>query len=450
MRQARKSRQQAKRRVAENFWQNQLARQAVVNICADYPRSEGGGQWQIFSPDWPGQFRQLVEDAVRRLGCQPADVVLAALTIVLRRYSAQEDLTVGWHQLPLTVCLDGKQPVDRLVAAVAEQRRQMDGYAADAPSGSGRLVTGVTEVGRCDDSPVEIELVAERDDFAGYWRYRSDLFRPDTIRRWHGHFCRVVGTLAAGQPELAGEVEITTEDERHEVAELFNATALAVDEGATVVSLFLDRVKADPDRIALVSGPQRYSYRQLAGEVERLAGWLADQGLTREQPVAVMVERSAEVVIAALAVMWAGGVYVPVDPTYPPARIQHILTDSQTRIILTQTGLKDRIGGFDGMIADLAGIRQWADGDRPVPVRSRPEGLAYIIYTSGSTGKPKGVMIEHRNLVNYSFWMRDYLQLTADDKTTAYASFGFDASIGELFPILTVGGELHILSLIHI
>ncbi|HBS60840.1 MAG TPA: non-ribosomal peptide synthetase, partial [Firmicutes bacterium] len=169
------------------------------------------------------------------------------------------------------------------------------------------------------------------------------------------------------------------------------------------------------------------------------------KGVKPDDRVAIMVSRSAEIMIGALAIMKAGGAYLPVDPDYPAERIRYMLADSGAQVLLSQGHLKNKAEGFSGVWLDLDDEGLYAGEGTEIDSINKPSDLAYVIYTSGSTGKPKGVMIEHRNLINLCCSHNLSYNLTDADNSAAYIAFGFDGSVVSMFPPLAVGACLHII-----
>ncbi|MFB6907264.1 amino acid adenylation domain-containing protein [Streptomyces bacillaris] len=208
---------------------------------------------------------------------------------------------------------------------------------------------------------------------------------------------------------------------------------------------------ATPGATAVVHDGRELTFAELDERSTRLAHELRALGVRTETPVGVMLERDLELVVALLAVLKAGGAFVPVDPAYPAARIQHMLDDSGARAVLLRERLRDRLP--DGMRAGesrVAVVPVDGDGARfahhpltPAGGTARPEHLAYIVYTSGSTGLPKGVMVEHRGIVSYLLGMLEHFPMGPQDRMLQATSLSFDVSVYEIFlPLLTGGATV--------
>ncbi|WP_018599297.1 non-ribosomal peptide synthetase [Mycobacterium sp. 155] len=199
---------------------------------------------------------------------------------------------------------------------------------------------------------------------------------------------------------------------------------------STLTDLVADQAARTPDVTAVVYEGRHYSYRELNESANRLAHWLIGQGIGTEDRVAVLLDKSPELVITALGIVKAGAVYLPVDPTYPEDRINYILADSDPKIVLREpvTGLENHP------------CTEPTDTDRLRPLS--PDNTAYLIYTSGSTGLPKGVPVPHRPVAEYFVWFGGDYGVSQDDRLLQVASQSFDVSIGEIFGMLAAGARL--------
>jgi mycobactin peptide synthetase MbtE len=199
---------------------------------------------------------------------------------------------------------------------------------------------------------------------------------------------------------------------------------------ATITDLVEAQVDRTPAGTAVVYEGRHYSYREINESSNRLAHWLIGQGIGAEDRVAVLLDKSPELVVTALGVLKAGAVYVPIDPTYPQDRLDFILGDCDAKL-----AVREPVTGLDNYRADNP-----TDADRVRPVRH--DNTAYLIYTSGSTGLPKGVPVPHRPVAEYFVWFKGEYQVEADDRLLQVASPSFDVSIAEVFGTLACGARL--------
>ncbi len=197
---------------------------------------------------------------------------------------------------------------------------------------------------------------------------------------------------------------------------------------STLPALVARRAALTPDAVAVVYEGRQYSYREIDAEANRLAHWLIEQGIGTEDRVAVLLDKSPELVTTGLGVLKAGGVYLPVDPTYPDDRLAFILDDAQAKVVVREP------------VSDL---ERYPSSEPSQLVRPLgPENTAYLIYTSGSTGLPKGVPVPHAPIAEYFVWFGDEYRVDDTDRLLQVASPSFDVSIGEIFGTLICGARL--------
>jgi amino acid adenylation domain-containing protein len=211
-----------------------------------------------------------------------------------------------------------------------------------------------------------------------------------------------------------------------------------------VADLVMEAAKSSPQAIALSAGAETMTFGELAAQSARLATYLIELGAGPEVPVALCLERSFDFIVAALAALAAGAAYLPLDTTWPAARLRMILDDAQAPLVISRGSLTARVAGSYARTIDLdkatSAIERCDLLAEPVAVTR--ESLAYIIYTSGSTGQPKGVEVTHGNLLNLISWHRDTFGITAHDRASHLAGIGFDAAVWEIWPHLTARATL--------
>jgi amino acid adenylation domain-containing protein len=276
-------------------------------------------------------------------------------------------------------------------------------------------------VGRLPGAPDEkLTLVFE---------YSADLFDRATMERMVGHYRTLLsGALEGGR---LSELPLLTPEERGQLL-AWNETAAPFDLGRPVHELFAEQARRTPDALAVGS----LTYAQLDREAGRLARRLLALGVQPEARVALLLDRSPELVVAALGTLKAGAAYLPLDPAYPPERLRYMLEDAQVSAVLTEPWREVP------NVAPVLSLGTEEAPDLPLPDVD-PRNLAYVIYTSGSTGRPKGVELTHEGLANLASWHRVVYGLTPADRATLLAGTAFDASVWEIWPYLLSGASLH-------
>ena len=236
-----------------------------------------------------------------------------------------------------------------------------------------------------------------------------------------------------------GKVEALslTDERQNAFLDGFNHWTLPVDDSQTIVSLFRAQAAATPQAEAVRFEGKTLTYQKLDELTDRLAAYVASLGLGREDVVSVLIGRSERMAVASLGALKAGCAYQPLDPSYPQERLNFMIGDASAKLLIADADYRGLITEYDGPVLDTADIDGLPAG--PVPEGPAPENLFILLYTSGSTGVPKGCMLEHRNLVNFCAWYRTYYDLKPESRVAAYASYGFDACMMDMYPALTTG-----------
>lgn len=264
-------------------------------------------------------------------------------------------------------------------------------------------------------------------------------------REWIGQTAAhltYLATTAVGNPE--GEIRhmsVMPPEEKETMLESFTNLEAAYPEGTTINELFEEKAATHPDNVAVVLDGQQLTYRELNKKANQLARVLQEKGAGPDVLIGIMTERSIEMIISMVAVLKAGSAYVPIDPAYPSERIDFMLEDSGTHLLLTKEEYVNAVG-YTGQIIDMSAMELDRVDDSNLDIRHTPKHLAYIIYTSGTTGKPKGVMISHRNVVRLLFNSNQPFSFSEQDAWTMFHSYCFDFSVWEMYGALLYGGKL--------
>ncbi|HLL82818.1 MAG TPA: amino acid adenylation domain-containing protein, partial [Longimicrobium sp.] len=266
--------------------------------------------------------------------------------------------------------------------------------------------------------------------------YSTDLYEADTVRRMASHYVQLLSHALDAPATPLGQLQLLDEAERRQLLEGFNATSAPMDAEATVVSLFDRQVAATPEAPALVTQGETLTFAGLQARARKLAGQLAALGAGPERIVGLCLERTADLIVSQLAILYSGAAYLPLEPKHPAARRAELLERAGAELLVSRSAL------FEGA---QPGCRMVApDEDGPSAPLARPSAgnLAYVIYTSGSTGEPKGVEVSHRNLVHaFGSFDRDYVT-GPGNRWLAQMSVSFDIHVVETVYALSRGSTV--------
>jgi len=261
--------------------------------------------------------------------------------------------------------------------------------------------------------------------------YATSLFKEGTIERFIGYFKKIVSDVVDEPVIIISEIELMSEEEKKEILIEFNNTGAEGEypRDKKIQQLFAGQVTRTPDYIAIVGAvprvcPVSLSYSKLNEQSGRLAGLLIEKGVLPDSIVAIMMERSVELIIGILGILKSAGAYLPINPGNPPERIDYMLKDSNAKIIVGNRHACSEIHHSSFIV-------------------HHSSHLAYIIYTSGSTGNPKGVPVAHANISPLLHWGYKRLGIGPGDRVIQNLAYYFDWSVWEIFITLTTGGGLY-------
>ncbi|MDB4951818.1 MAG: Malonyl CoA-acyl carrier protein transacylase [Gemmatimonadetes bacterium] len=478
------------------YWKARLAgAPELLELPADRPRparpSLRGARVPV---EVPAAVAERLRDLARGEGATLYMAVLAAFQVLLARYAGAEDVVVGtpvagrtrqevegliglfMNTLALRTDVSGdptfrqalgrvretvlgayehqEVPFERVVAEVQPQRSlnhsplfqvvfQLDEGGAAASPVAGLAVRPVEADPGTAKFDLTLALDAHADGIDGTLEYATDLFDRATAQRMAHHLVRALEQAAAGPDVPLSSIELMDGAERRRVLEDWNRTEDTDTDsaGATLPALFAAQVAATPDAVALVFGDAELTYRELDERSNRLAHHLVLLGAGPEARVAICLERSAEMVVAMLAVLKAGAAYLPLDPAYPVDRLAYMLEDSGAAVLVTRDALRGLLPSADVRTVAVDGDAAAIDTANTGPVRGSVHGgnAAYVIYTSGSTGRPKGVVVTHANAASFFAGMDGRVGGTVPGTWLAVTRIGFDIHVLELLWTLLRG-----------
>ncbi|MCP5053325.1 MAG: amino acid adenylation domain-containing protein, partial [bacterium] len=275
------------------------------------------------------------------------------------------------------------------------------------------------------------------------FEYCTALFKEETIRRFMRYFEELIRGVTQNINRKISLINILSSGEKKQLLFNFNNTASDYSKDKSFNQLFQQQVEKTPHRVAVNFEANNVTYSELNSRTNHLAWQLRDKGILPDGIVAILAERSVEMLTGILGVLKAGGAYLPIDPEHPGPRIDYMLEDSHSKLVLVTGHLEEKIA--DHLPVDILNLESSAgvgpDAPNPGPVNGM-ENLAYVIYTSGSTGKPKGVMVEHRNVIAYLYSYSRVVDIRSEDIIIQQASYTFDTFVEEVYPMFLKGSRV--------
>ena len=272
--------------------------------------------------------------------------------------------------------------------------------------------------------------------------YHANEYSEEIIAQFLESYEAVVeGFLSAS---LLSEVCIST-PAQVAMLDTFNETDADYDDTQTIVSLFERQAQLTPQNIAVVYKDRQYTYAEVDAISSRIAAFVMSKGLKQEDVVSVLIPRCEWMAIVSLGVLKAGCAYQPLDPTYPKERLNFMMQDAGAKLLIADEQLRPIVDEYQGEVMLTKDIPQLADNPTPSTQHPTPDNLFIMLYTSGSTGVPKGCQLTHANLVAFCNWYQRFYSLKPEHKVAAYASYGFDACMMDMYPALTCGASVHII-----
>ena len=280
------------------------------------------------------------------------------------------------------------------------------------------------------------------------FKYDGNQYSASLLGRIEKHFTQIIAQLVKNPDATVHAIDYLSAEEKYQLTEEFNESFVPYAENKTLVALFEEQVEQTPDLTAVVFGEYSISYRRLNEEANRLANYLRmHHAIQKDDLIGIMLERSDRMVVAMIGVLKSGAAYVPIDPEYPKARKEFITKDTGIQVLITQTAHIFDLDYYAGEVFAMDAQQDSLNTSTSnTGTNVQPQDLAYVIYTSGSTGQPKGVMIEHRAIANTVQAQKTIFELKEGVRGLQFASSSFDASVWELFSVISSGGTLHIVN----
>ncbi|WP_420130680.1 amino acid adenylation domain-containing protein [Longimicrobium sp.] len=481
------------------YWRGALEGAAPLALPTDRPRpARQSFRGALHTFRIPPEVAERARALAGAEHVTPFMATLAAFQALLGRYAGQDDVVVGTpvagrhrpetepvvglfvNTLPLRTSLEGDPtfrelvrrvrettldayahqdlPFERLVDELKVERRLdrtpvfQTVFSFDAASAGGFALPGVevrerSAPHRTAKFDLVLNLEAAEGGFTAYLEYATDLFDAATAGRIGEHYLRLLDQALADPDRRLSTLDPVTEAERARVAAWSAGAAHPAHLALPPVHVQVARHAARaPDAPAVVDGGETLTYAELDARANRLANRLRRMGVGPDTRVAVMLERSAALLVAQLAVLRAGGAYLPLDPAAPAGRAATMLRAADAAAVLTRTGLRAGLpeAGIPVLALDEEAAALASESADAPAVEIGADHLAYVIFTSGSTGVPKGVGVPHCGLSNLTGWFRADRRIGPGDRGTMMISPAFDGGVLETWTMLASGAAVHV------
>lgn len=487
------------------FWLAQFDEEIdELNLPIDNPRDgelkrDGGIVELLMDSDLTEQLRNVA----REEGTTMFNVLLMAYAILLSKVSNQEDLVVGIpvtnriqteldrivgmfvETLPIRLTPAGNfsiqvfldQVKNRTLAGIEHVGYSLEDLMDDLRISripgrnplfdvmfvyektivqpwtvDGLIIEETASKVKCARHDLTVLAIEGETQLAIHFIYASDLFLHPTIQRLATYFECILRAVVADRKRILSAIDMLPEQEKNQLFQFGSQSTNSLPEGKTIVHLLKERVRANPQGIALIVDSEKVTYAALNRHTNAIAHEIRKRELGKQARIALLFEPSIALVAAMLGTMQAGCVYIPLSPHAGNNRNVRIISDADAAWVLIQENLFDEKSTY---IKSVTGVSSMAVGNEDVgddlpkseqAVYSRADDAAYIIYTSGTTGEPKGVEIGHRSLLNYASWKARTHQLTTEDTCLQLVPHHFDGFCANFYPVLMAGGAMLLIS----
>ena len=484
---------------SKEFWVNQFKDEIPV---LDLPTKQARPTKQSFHGDnylldLDETLSEQLISVAKQHNLTPYMLFLAVYYILLSKYSSQQDIVVGTpvinrnteglqnilgmfvNSLPLRrkiedsstfadfvksirdYCLEAfahqNYPFDELVTTLGIKRDisrnpifdtmfiyQNNGYPAlSFKDSKATYYLPNLKISKFD---LSLEVMPVNNKFHLRFEYCTNLFANSFIQQFASHYVYVLQEVLADFQKQISEIEVCLPEEKAMILHDFNNTSVEYPRNKNIIELWEEQVKRVPNNTALVFENTRMTYRELEEKSNQLAHFLLKNQVAQGDIVAILMDKSLEMIISILAILKVGAAFLPIDIQYPKERIEYMLRDSNAKVLLTVSDfIHKATSNVKALSVELTSILYKTQETTPLEEAYSPESLAYVMYTSGSTGKPKGVMITHRNIVRLAK-NNKFITFEKQERILQTGSIVFDACTFEIWCSLLNGFELYIIT----
>lgn len=481
----------------ESYWKDLFEGELpVIQLSSDFPRPvapkyTGRHQSIRFSPELTKNIQQMAKQENTTVYV----VLLSAYFALLQKYSNQNDIVVGTpyanrdrleiegligffinmvpirmamaektnssamirkvHQLVFDALANKDVPFEKLVEILHPERTlnyhpifqvmfAFQNFPLPTDESADLKFMPIVMDRGATEFELSLYMWEENKQLCGVFEYSDEIFKGDTIKRMVGHFQTLLRGIVEQPSAIVQEIEILTEPEKKLMLIDWNDNRIEYPNNQCIHDLFDIQTEKIPDSVALVHKQDRVTYSELKNRANQLATDLAHMGIGPDDLVGICVERSISMIVGMLAILKAGGAYVPLDPGYPVERLNFMVSDSNSPVVMTQKKFEHLFSDSVAKLVFLDSLLQSPCNENipAPPPQSKQNNLAYVIYTSGSTGVPKGVAIEHSSAVALFAWAKTVFTEDEIGGMLASTSVCFDLSVFEIFLPLTTGGKI--------
>ncbi|MCB2312203.1 amino acid adenylation domain-containing protein [Clostridium tagluense] len=478
----------------EKYWTDKFRGELpVVNISSNYKkRSTGNFEGTSLKFGIDKTISSGINKIINSLGVTKFMFYTAAYNVLLYKYSGQEDLIIGTpvagrthedlkntvgmfvNTLPLRNKLnanmnfrnflsevklnslkafenqdyDLKNIIEKLEinkSSIFDMIFSFQNLAIDALNFENTEIASYEVKNKTSKFDISMILKENNEKVSGVIEYQTSLYNKKTMKNFAKHYQNILREVVNALDTPIGKIDILSKNEKDLIINKFNDTKRQYLNNITIKELFEQIVAKSQEKVALVSNGKELTYRELNEKANQLAHLLRDKGVTTDSIVPVICDRSIVAIISMIAVIKAGGAYLPVDEEYPESRIKYMLCDCNCSIVI---GKEEHFENFNLYELNLELIKFQSEEIQKESLMNLEtintyKDLAYVIYTSGSTGKPKGVCIENRSLIKVVN-NPNYIEIQEYDKILQSGSLSFDASVFQIWIALLNGASLHV------
>ena len=479
-----------------NYWKDQLnGAPSMLQLPNDHPRP--------MVQSFMGTLQSMIlpvglSEDLKKLSCQEEVtlfmIMLSAFQILLYRYTGQTNIVVGSpianrthsetekligffvntlvfrvdfsnnskfseflkqvRQVTINAFENQDLPFEKLVEELQPERNLSYSPLFQVMFAFENVPSGSLEMSNLTLTPVKVDSKSSKFDLTLFVKetdqglraemeYNTDLFNRDTIRRMLGHYQTLLESITKNPDSSISTLQILTKVEQDQLLLDWNNTKADYPHNKCIHQLFETQVEKTPNAVAVICEDMQLTYKELNDRANQLAYYLRECGVGPDILVGICMERSIEMVISLLAILKADGAYVPIDPAYPKERLEFMLVNTKTPVLITDKSVVDILPVEGVRVICMGEVKEKSSsyGVENLPNLSNSEDLVYVIYTSGSTGIPKGVEVPHRGVVRLLFGV-DYVPMNAEQTILQLATISFDAATFEIWGALLHGAKL--------